>query len=323
MSSAVFRTVASAEGHFAPSALAIGNFDGVHVGHLALLQATIDTARAHGFVPSVLTFDPHPTAVVAPNRTPPMICTLDERIRLLIIAGIEQILILPFTPEVAQMSPRGFVSQILVKSLQCKAVFVGDNFRFGHRKAGTPAVLKDLGAEFGFEPHFLLPVSVRGEVVSSSAIRSYVSAGQVSRPARLLGRCFSLRGPVVSGHGIGARQTVPTLNLLPVPGLVCPRGVFVTETLDVKSGQSWPSITNVGVRPTFDNAEDVTIETFLLSPVETAPAEIEVQFRRFVRFERQFPTPEALKAQIFQDVARAQAYWRRIARLPKPIASIY
>ncbi len=323
MTPAVFRNLPSSNDRFPPSALAIGNFDGVHVGHLALLRSTLAFAKSHGFVPSVLTFDPHPTAVVAPHRKPLMICSLAERIRLIFAAGIEQVVVLPFTPEVACMSPREFVSQILVNSLQSKAVFVGENFLFGHRQAGNPAVLRELGAELGFESQFLPPVFVRGELVSSSAIRKYVSTGQVSCAARLLGRCFSLAGPVISGQGIGSRQTVPTLNLLPVPGLVCPHGVFVTETCDRQTNQRWPSITNVGMRPTF-GGEHVTIETFLLSPLEgRAPEDIEVQFRRFLRAERQFPTPDSLKQQILRDVARAQSYWRRVGALKKPAASIY
>ena len=323
MTQVLCRSVEAARERFSPSVLAIGNFDGVHVGHLTLLAATTSLARARGFVPSVLTFHPHPTAVVAPERTPQMICTLDERIRLIFATGVEQILVLPFTREIAHLSPLGFVSQILVNSLKTKAVVVGESFRFGHRQAGNPAVLRELGDELGFESQFVPPISVRGEIVSSSAIRRDVSAGKVSRAGRLLGRCFSLGGPVVSGQGIGSKQTVPTLNIRPVPDLVCPRGVFVTETEDQGNGRRWPSITNVGVRPTF-GGDDVTIETYLLaSLVGAAPEEIEVRFHRFIRFERQFPSPDLLKAQILSDVARAQAYWRRLSVFRKSAASIY
>jgi len=317
------RDIETARQLFAPSALAIGNFDGVHVGHLTLLREAITLAQANGFVPSVLTFDPHPTAVVAPQRTPPMICTLDERIRLIFAAGVEQILVLPFTHEIAHLSPLGFVSQILVNSLKTKAVVVGENFRFGHRQTGNPAVLRQLGTKLGFESQFLPPVVVRGETVSSSAIRRDLSAGKVFRAARLLGRCFSLAGPVISGQGIGSKQTVPTLNIRPVPGLVCPSGVFVTETEDRLSGRRWPSITNVGVRPTF-GGDDVTIETYLLAPLNgPAPEDIEVRFHHFVRFERKFPSPDLLRAQILRDVSCAQAYWRRVANFRTSAASIY
>ena len=131
---------------------------------------------------------------------------------------------------------------------------------------------------------------------------------------RLLGRCFALNGPVVSGHGIGSKQTVPTLNLRPAPDQLVPRGVYITETFEVPAGRRWHSITNAGVRPTF-GGEELTVETFLLSPFEEpTPSNIRVEFRRFIRTEQQFPDPQSLKAQILRDVRRAQAYWRRVGR---------
>ena len=307
----VFRTLEEAQGHFGPCALTIGNFDGVHVGHQALVRETVAYAHAHGFVPSVLTFHPHPIAVLAPDRKPERLCSLDEKIRLLFEYGIRHIMVLPFTETLSRLSPREFVWKILANSLQTRAVFVGENFRFGHKQAGNSETLRGLGSEFGFVSQFVQPVVVRGEIVSSSAIRKYISSGNISRANRLLGRCFSVRGPVVSGHGVGAKQTVPTLNLRPVEGQVLPRGVFVTETLDLETNHRWKSITNIGVRPTF-GGEELTIETYLLEPLDGAsPRNIEVRLRRFVREERQFPNPEALKQQILKDVRRAQAYWRR------------
>jgi riboflavin kinase / FMN adenylyltransferase len=310
----VFRSLEEAEGNFGPCALAIGNFDGVHTGHQALIRATVAYAAEHGFVPSVLTFHPHPMAVLAPDRKPERLCSLDEKLRLLFSFGIRHILVLPFTEALSQLSPREFVWKILVNTLQTKAVFVGEDFRFGHKQAGNSQTLRTLGTEFGFVSQFVEPVAVRGQVVSSSVIRQYLCAGNVSRAARLLGRCFAVAGPVVSGRGIGSKQTVPTLNLRPIPGQVLPRGVFVTETLDLDAPRRWQSITNVGVRPTF-GGEELTIETYLLSPLDgNPPQRIEVQFHHFVRQERQFANPEALKRQILNDVGRAQTYWRRLFR---------
>jgi len=315
----IYRSLEQARGRFGPCALAIGNFDGVHIGHRALLARILEFVSQKNLAPAVLTFDPHPTVVVAPERTPAMICTLEQRLRLLTDAGAARILVLPFTKEIAHLSPREFVSQILVDALETKAVFVGENFRFGHKQAGTPATLRTLGEEFGFVAEFVEPVAYRGKIVSSSAIRKFLQEGNVSQAGRFLGRCFAIEGPVVSGHGVGSRQTVPTLNLRPEPGQLVPRGVYVSETREPSSGRRWISITNAGVRPTF-GGDELTVETFLLGALEgEAPREIEVQFRRFLRAERQFPTPEALKAQIFKDVARAQAYWRRVSR---PVASI-
>lgn len=323
MTARVLRSVKEARAQFEPCALAIGNFDGVHLGHQALLNRTKRQAAERDIAPAVLTFHPHPTVIVAPERTPELISTLEQRLELLSAAGAGQILVLPFTDEVAQLSPREFVWQILCNTLKTRVVVVGENFRFGHKQAGTPETLRVLGREFGFESQFVPPVTWRGEVISSSAVRNYLKSGNVSRAARLLGRCFSIAGAVVTGRGVGSKQTVPTLNLRPPDGQIVPRGVYITETLEHSTKRRWESITNCGFRPTF-GGDELTIETFLLTPLEgDPPSHIEVEFRRFVRSEIQFPSPEALKAQILQDVSRAKAYWHRVGQIRKPAASIY
>lgn len=323
MTATVFRSLNEAKLRFEPSALAIGNFDGVHLGHQALIRRTIAAAEERAVKPAVLTFHPHPTAIVAPERAPCLITPLEEKLRLLDSLSIEQVMVLPFTPEIAGTNPRDFVSQILVDALKTQAVLVGENFRFGHKQAGTPTVLRALGEEFGFESQFLSPVAVRGEIASSSAVRKHLASGNVSRAARLLNRCFFVEGPVVSGHGIGSKQTVPTLNLEPTPGQILPRGVYVTETFEIPTGRRWPSITNAGVRPTF-HGDELTIETYLLARLDgPTPEQIQVHFRTFLRAERTFPDPGALKAQILRDVARAQTYWRRVGRISGLASSIY
>ena len=302
----------SAQGRFGPCALTIGNFGGVHRGHQALLKTTCDYARDRGLRPAVLTFHPHPAVFVAPHRVPELICSLEDRIRLLRETGAECILVLPFSEHLARFTPEEFVSQILVKGLHTRAVIVGENFRFGHRQAGNNKTLQELGEVHEFATQFLPCVTYRGEVVSSSAVRKAIDAGNVSRAGRLLGRCFFLEGDIVKGHGIGSQQTVPTLNLLPPKGQIIPRGVYITETFEPSSGHSWPSITNVGTRPTFDGNE-LTVETFLLAPLDgPSPTHIQVRFRRFVRNEQHFADAAALKAQILVDVGRAKAFWRRV-----------
>jgi riboflavin kinase / FMN adenylyltransferase len=309
---AVFRDLASARGKFGPCEVAIGNFDGVHIGHQELIRRTVASAAASGLVPAVLTFDPHPAEIVAPERMPLAIVSLDERLRLLGTLGVRQILVLPFTAAVAAMTPEEFVKDVLTGPLQARAVFVGENFRFGAHQAGNAGTLRDLGEAFAFATHFLPPVVYRGEVVSSSAIRRHLIAGNVGRAGRLLGRCFSVNQPVVPGHGIGSKQTVPTLNVKPTPGQVLPRGVYVTETIDTDNARHWQSITNCGVRPTF-GSDELTVETYLLAPLQgETPRHIDVQFHHFVRHERAFPDAAALKDQILRDVAKAQAYWRRV-----------
>lgn len=312
MSGTIFRSLEAARGKFGPCALAIGNFDGVHIGHQVLIRRAAEFAAQNRLVPAVLTFDPHPASVVAPDRMPQMICTLDQRLKLLAEFGAQRILVLPFTPELARLSPEEFVSKVVSDALETKGVFVGDNFRFGYKQAGTPDVLRALGERYGFVSQFIHPVRYRNEVVSSSAIRRYLASGNVARAGRLLGHCFALEGAVVTGHGVGAKQTVPTLNLNPAKNQLVPRGVFITETRD-ETGRHWPSITNVGIRPTF-GGDELTIETYLLAALTgSSPEWIEVQFRRFVRPERRFPDPAALKEQIFKDVAQARKYWRSLS----------
>lgn len=308
---------------FGPCALAIGNFDGVHIGHQALVREVVRCASEKSLHPGALTFDPHPTAVLAPSKVPLQICSLEQRIALLKQAGIEKVRVLAFTAELAALSPQQFVEDVLVRQLETKAVFVGENFRFGYRQSGTPEVFRALGKQYGFSTCFLKPVTFRGQVVSSTIIREYLAKQKVVLAGHLLGRCFSLSGPVVSGHGVGSKQTVPTLNLRPPANQVVPRGVYVTETRDLADGRRWRSITNAGVRPTF-GGDELTVETFLLEPLTgDTPEEIEVAFRHFVRAERKFPSPEELKTQILKDVARANTYWRRVERLAQPLSSIY
>ena len=321
MSAAIFRSIDEVKGRFGPCALAIGNFDGVHIGHRKLIREAVEFASERGITPAVLTFDPHPTAVVAPDRIPLMICTMEQRVKLLGEAGAKKIFILGFTSEVAHESPDEFVSELLVKRLEIRGVFVGEGFRFGYKQSGTPEVLAGLASKYNFTVRFVRPVTYRGETVSSSAVRQYLGAGNVSRAGRLLGRCYALEDEVVKGHGIGSKQTVPTLNLRPEPGLIVPRGVYATKTCDVRTGRTWDSVTNSGVRPTFGGTEP-TVESYLLSSLEgESPERIEVRFRHFIRAERQFPDAAALKSQILKDVARAEVFMRRSRRFGGGLSS--
>jgi riboflavin kinase / FMN adenylyltransferase len=318
----VFRSVEEAAGRFGPCALSIGNFDGVHLGHRTLIRQTQHVAQRNGWKTGVLTFDPHPTAIVAPERAPQMICSLQERVRQLEAVGAEQILILPFTERTAAMSAEEFVRKIAVEALESRAIVVGQNFKFGHKQCGNTKVMAELGQRFGFESHFLAPITTRGEVISSSAIRKHLSEGRVARAARLLGRYFSMEGDIIAGQGIGSKQTVPTLNILPGEEIVPKNGVYITQTEDLENGRRWQSITNVGVRPTF-GGEGLTIETFLLSPFDgQAPERICLHFRHWVREERKFADPSALRTQILKDVERASAYWRRVGRITPPLERI-
>jgi riboflavin kinase/FMN adenylyltransferase len=271
-------------------------------------------AQERSWKPSVLTFDPHPTCVVAPDRAPRLLTSPERRVELMEEEGVQQILILPFTREVSRWTPEEFVRHLLVARLGAQAILVGANFRFGNRQSGNVAVLSDLGLRFGFATEAIPPVSCRGRVVSSTVIREAIVAGRVAWAARLLQHAYGLEGDVVRGHGVGSRQTVPTLNLATRAEVLPARGVYVTRTLDRDDGRAWNSITNVGYRPTFSTAHELSIETFLLDPLEGAPPHrIRVEFLCRVRDERQFPSSDALKEQILKDVRVAQAYFRRAA----------
>jgi len=307
----VYRSLAEVPADFGPCAITIGNFDGVHAGHRRILRRLNDLARAHGWKPSVLTFDPHPTRVVAPERAPQLMTLPERRVALMAEEGVEQVLILPFDRQVALLSPDQFVRNLLVERLGARAVLVGDNFRFGHRQAGTVATLRQLGAELGFETEIVPAVSCRGQVVSSSGIRRMIATGRVALAARLLERPYSLEGEVESGRGVGSRETVPTLNLATSAALIPAPGVYLTRTRDLETSRLWNSITNVGYRPTFGESTQLSIETFVLDPLGDSPRRIAVEFLERVRDERKFESPEALKAQILKDVAVAQRYFRR------------
>jgi riboflavin kinase / FMN adenylyltransferase len=299
---------------FGPCALTIGNFDGVHIGHQELMRRTAEIAHAGGWKAAVLTFQPHPAKVIAPARAPKMICDFARRAELMGAAGIEHVLVLPFTEELSRWTPEEFVLELLVKKLGAKAVVIGDDFRFGHKQAGDRALLETLGRQYGFEVVTVDPVEIREQRVSSSLLREMAAAGRIARASRLLARPFELEGRVVSGHGIGWKQTVPTLNMASDSEVLPRSGVYVTRTVEIPGDRVWESITNVGMRPTFDG-DALTIETYLLSPFEPPdPERIRVEFLWRIRDERKFASAEELKEQILRDASRAARVHARLRR---------
>jgi riboflavin kinase/FMN adenylyltransferase len=316
----LFRSLDEVPPDFGPSALTIGNFDGVHAAHRRILSRVREVAAERGLTPSVLTFHPPPTKVVAPARAPRLMTSPEQRCALMRAEGIEQVLILPFDRDVAQLSPQQFVERVLVDKLGVRAVLVGHDFRFGHKQAGNVDVLEDLGRQYGFTTEALGAIALRGRLVSSTTLRHLIDQGRVSEAGRLLERPYALEGQVVAGRGVGSRQTVPTLNLSPNTEVLPATGVYVTRTQDLEDGRTWPSITNVGYRPTFhadhpDRPDDLSIETFLLEPLDgVTPRRIRVEFLWRVRGERKFPDAQTLKLQILRDAARAQAYFRRLKK---------
>jgi riboflavin kinase/FMN adenylyltransferase len=296
--------------------LAIGNFDGVHLGHQELLQLLAGFARQSNALAVALTFDPHPLKVVRPQQAPRLISTLEQRLRWMDELGLEAALVLPFTKETARLEPDEFVGALLVETLRAECIFVGENFRFGHRHAGDVSQLEELGRKHGYRVKIVPPVVLDGEIVSSSAVRRAVTEGRMDMAKRLLGRPFSLTGSIVSGTGTGGRKVVPTLNLGYEQELLPARGVYATET---NAGGLWfHSVTNVGVRPTFDGSH-VTVESYLFDFSERVTAgNLEVRFWKHLRGEKKFPSAQALKEQIRQDSDRARDYFRDADRVRRP-----
>jgi riboflavin kinase/FMN adenylyltransferase len=295
------------------TALTIGNFDGVHLGHKRLIRRVLDFAREHDLTPALLTFDPHPTRVVAPDRAPRLLTTLEQRTKLLHAEGIEHIEVLPFTAATAKLTPEEFIKDIVVRTLSARAVVLGHNFRFGNKAAGDVLMLRELGRTYGFETEEVDAVTWRGTTISSSVIRNCVQEGAVSRACRMLGRPYTIEGDIVHGHGVGSKKTVPTLNLNTAAEVLPAAGVYITQTCDLTGPRRLRSVTNIGYRPTFGSADRLSIETFLLDPLEgPTPRSIAVGFLKRLREERKFENAEALKAQILLDVGRAQAYFRRL-----------
>lgn len=297
------------------SVLAIGNFDGIHLGHQAILRAAIERAQETKDVATALTFDPPPLKVLRPESAPPRILTNAQRMDLFGVLGVEAAVVLAFTKEMARISPEDFVDEIVVRGLHVRAVLVGENFRFGHRQAGDVKFLRELGMRYGFDVVIIPPVIHKGEIVSSTAIRREIAAGEVTHASLLLGRPFALTGEVVSGTGTGRRFTFPTLNLAPEQELLPARGVYVTRTLLEGETNSHRSVTNIGMRPTF-NGSALSVETHLLDYSGGIDAKrIEVRFWKRLREEKKFSGAEELRVQIARDITNANRFFSRLRRL--------
>ena len=306
------------------SIVTIGSFDGIHRAHVALLDQVSRRAIAYSAASVAVSFEPHPLAVIAPSRMPKLLTPLDMKLELIAATGIEQLLLIPFTAELSQWTPEHFVSEVLVKSLQSESVIVGENFRFGHRQAGTPELLLQLGKQYGFTAEIFPKIILRGRAVSSSEIRTLLEDGKVPQANRLLGRPYSVRGPIEAGLGIGSKQTVSTFNLGTCEGLRPATGVYITRTRlfdenghEIMGTSAASSVTNIGTRPTFGDRE-IGIETHLLEPPPDSragrPVHMEVSFLYRLRDERKFDSPSALLSQIQRDIERAHRYFRRLKR---------
>ena len=308
----IFHSVAEIPSGFGPSVAAIGNFDGVHLGHQEILSAAVAEARSLGARAVAVTFDPHPDQFLRPAEAPRLLTPVPERLRLLSFTGIDAVVLLRFDAALASLPAREFARGVLVDALGVRGVHEGGNFRFGHRAEAGVAELEAFGEEFGFAVCIHSPVKSHGLEVSSSAISECIAAGDVTRARWMLGRPFAVRSTQARGRGIGTRLLVPTVNLAAYDGLLPAFGVYVTR-LKV-AGRSFQAVTNVGNRPTF-GAASFAVESHILDfePMELGeetPIELEFLFR--LRGEIQWPSPEALKTQIMRDIGAAKRYFRLI-----------
>ena len=292
----------------ASSVVTIGNFDGVHRAHQTLLRRVVEVARPQGLMATAVTFEPHPIRLLAPDHAPKLLTPLRRKVELIEATGIDLLVVLPFTRELARQSPLEFVRRVLVRPLRASSVHVGPNFRFGYRQSGDTEVLEALGNQEGFRVEVLPLIYVRGDRVSSTRIRELLTEGYVHKANRLLGRPFSCGGPIVAGMGVGRKHTVPTLNLAPIEEQLPKVGVYVTHAL--LGGVPYDSVTNVGYKPTFGDHR-LTVETFLLDfsgQIEAADMEIEFLYR--LRDEMKFQNPAILKVQIQEDARRSLKFFR-------------
>ena len=280
-------------------AVAIGNFDGYHLGHRAVVENLLGVAG--GLRTTVYTFDPAPTAVVAPQRHQPRLCTLEERITRLEAAGVDEVIVEPFTPEFASMSAEEFRTVVLGQRLSARVLVVGWDFRYGAGRSGTGDALRS-----AFDVHPVDPVTVDGDPVSSSRIRKLIAAGEVAAATVLLGRPPLLTGRVVHGEHRGRTLGFPTANLDAREELIPGNGVYAT--LSHVAGATHPGVTNIAVRPTFGGGR-ATVETHLLEVAgDLYGHELRLEFVARIREERRFDGLDALVAQIRQDVAVARGH---------------
>jgi riboflavin kinase/FMN adenylyltransferase len=292
--------------------LALGNFDGLHRGHIKIIERIRRVSAERGGSALVLTFDPHPPRIVRPDKAPQLLMTLDQKIEALEKAGIHGVAIVRFTHELSRWEPETFVKAVLVDWLRVAEVWVGADFLFGRDRSGNFSLLRALGALHGFRAEKIDPVRYKDFVVSSTRIRRLVAEGRVDEAGALLGHHVFLDGTVVKGAGRGREIGVPTANVTTENELIPPNGVYAT-TLTVE-GVVYPSVTNIGVRPTFGDAVAPVIEVHLLGvDRDLYDRPVRLGFVQRLRDERRFPDVDALKAQIDADIRRAGRLFDRLS----------
>jgi riboflavin kinase/FMN adenylyltransferase len=291
-----------------PTVLTLGVFDGLHLGHQRIMQTVVDRAKAVGAVPTAITFDPHPRAVLHPETAPPLLQTLDQRLANLEVLGLEQTIVVKFDREFAGQPAEDFLANIVHDRLQAKEVYLGKGFAFGKNRGGNIDLLRSMSEKLGFVADEVDEVRLRGIRVSSSAIRQLLVEGRINLARRMLGRPYGVEGIIIRGNRRGHTIGFPTANLRPHNRVIPKYGVYATATLI--DGKWRKSITNIGVRPTFENDAEPSIESYIFDFDGDLYGDVlRVRFLHRIRDERKFNGIDELKAQIEKDSGRARNYF--------------
>ena len=296
-----------------PLALTIGNFDGVHVGHRAMLARLTQAGQSRGLPPAVMTFDPQPQEFFAPDQAPARLTSLHEKLGLLREQGAQRVYVVRFDYRFAQLSAEAFVERVLVRGLCVKWLLVGDDFRFGARRAGDFSMLKEMGRQHGFDVEAMHSVSVAGQRVSSTAIRNRLEAGDLAGASALLGRDYAIAGRVVRGDRLGTQLGYPTATVQ-LKRLRPPlSGIFVAEVEGIEP-RALPGVASIGVRPTVKQRGEPTLEVHLFEfDRRIYGRRICVRFLAKLRDEERYATVEELVKQIDRDAAAARDFFAQRA----------
>ncbi len=284
--------------------IALGNFDGFHIGHTELIKDMVEMSRARGLKSSLLLFENHTKSTIS-NKKPSMLTSNEQKYQLAEDLGVDIIFKLKFTKEIMSLSENDFIESILVDKISCKLAVVGFDYRFGHKAKGTSESLKEIGKTYGIETKIIEPVLVDEEVISSTKIREFIKQGQMEKVAQLLGRNYAIVGEVVSGDRRGTKMGIPTANLKVDESYAIPiKGVYATDT--IVDGKLYKSITDIGVNPTFEGNK-MKIETNIFDFDEMIYGEnIEVIFKEYMRDDIRFDSKEDLIAQMNHDIEKAK-----------------
>ena len=291
--------------------LTLGVFDGLHLGHQKIMQKTVERARATDSVATAITFDPHPRAVLHPENAPPLLQTLDQRLANFELLGIEQAIVIRFDKEFADQNAEEFLRDIVYERLQAREVYLGKGFAFGKNRGGNIELLKKMSETLGFFADEVEEITLRGQRISSSKIRKLLAIGKVNLARRMLGRPYGVEGQIVRGDQRGRTIGFPTANLKPHNRVIPKYGVYATANLI--DGVWRRSITNVGVRPTFEGDKEPSIESYIFDFDGDLYGDVlRVRFLHRIRDERKFSGIDELKNQIAKDSQTALNYFKRL-----------